>query len=631
MYNPDIPKIIFEDSSFLSSMEEDYEEIFTVILPSMKVDVSLLDRFYSGSYKFNDNEAKNLMTALNKIVAGRLNEFIFFLINEDYDVDSNDLSVKSVINEVKKSSKNPYVRAIEFGYLDIFKYLTTRDNINVNNYIDLIFAEAAKKGHLHILKYLIESGGKVDIHFFGNYAFIQAARYNHLDVLKYLISLESTHGSIDSKALSDALENSVIEGDLSTVTYLVGLGDKNHTLNIDRIHNFVMEKAARYGHLDVLKYLISLYSERTNSHINIKNLLEEAASEGHLHIVEYLKSLESKYGKIDMKGIIEDILVMSSRRGHLNSFRYFTQSPHVLEMVQYPNFDSIIVNIARLGELDILKDLAVIRANLVINLAFPQAIIYGQVNILKYLISICHIHNEGDVYAKNIDKMKLAASNGHLDTIKYLISLDTDKNKITKLLLDDSLLKAAFFGHLHIIEYLDKHVKYSNVKLTEAFKEAARNGYLHILEYLIGSETADRKINIHQNEEYAFTWAAFNGHLHILKYLISLEGTHDRINIHIRNENAFTLAATHGHLHILKYLISLESTHGSIDIHFFGDQVFKDAALAGHLHIIEYLISLEPTHGEINTKLFSESDFDEDFKKRRPYVIKYINELDSRK
>ena len=108
----------------------------------------------------------------------------------------------------------------------------------------------------------------------------------------------------------------------------------------------------------------------------------------------------------------------------------------------------------------------------------------------------------------------------------------------------------------------------------EAFRYAARNGHLNILKYLISLHNTSssglpsfmirnthKKINIHAKDEWAFRWAAICNHLNILKFLISLHNTYGKINIHTYDDWAFRWAAFNGHLNILKYLISLQKTH----------------------------------------------------------------------
>ena len=133
-----------------------------------------------------------------------------------------------------------------------------------------------------------------------------------------------------------------------------------------------------------------------------------------------------------------------------------------------------------------------------------------------------------------------------------------------------------------------------------AFRWACQNGHLDVVKYLISLEPDHDRINIHACDEEAFRWACQFGNLDVVKYLISLEPDHNRIDIHAENEHAFLFACLNGHLDVVKYLISLEPDHGHIDIHAYGGHAFRWACENGHLPIVKYLLSLEPDHGHIN-------------------------------
>jgi len=168
-----------------------------------------------------------------------------------------------------------------------------------------------------------------------------------------------------------------------------------------------------------------------------------------------------------------------------------------------------------------------------------------------------------DIHSNYECAFRHACENGHLDVVKYLISLEPDHGRIDIHTWDEG-----------------------------AFQLACRNGHLDVVKYLISLEPEHGRIDIHAYDDYAFRCACYDGHLDVVKYLISLEPSHESIDIHARNEWAFRWACYNGHLDVVKYLISLEPDHGHIDIHAWDDIAFTK----GNFHIKQLLIRLDPNY-----------------------------------
>jgi ankyrin repeat protein len=147
-----------------------------------------------------------------------------------------------------------------------------------------------------------------------------------------------------------------------------------------------------------------------------------------------------------------------------------------------------------------------------------------------------------------------------------------------------------------------------------AFRYACRNGHLDIVKFLLTLEPDHVRIDIHTYDEHAFLYACRNGHLDVVKFLLTLEPYYGRIDIHIMDEEAFRWACYNGHLDIVKFLLTLEPDHGRIDIHACGEWAFLLACQNGHLDVVKYLISLEPDHEcidihTVDDKAFKNSNF----------------------
>lgn len=224
-------KVIYNDSEFLSNMDTDYFEIFTEILPSLKINVELLDRLYSGEFDFSTEESNNILTSLHMLSSGRLNEFIFYLLINNHNFNNLNVDIMSVVN-IEKEKFNKSIgqfiidKPIRYGYLNIVKYLIERDNIN--------------------------------IHERNEYIFRNAATYGYVDILKYLISLEPTHGKINIHAeVEQAIRNAIVYGKLDVIIYLLSLISTHGDFIIPTLGEYILMNAAIEGHSDVIKYLLS--------------------------------------------------------------------------------------------------------------------------------------------------------------------------------------------------------------------------------------------------------------------------------------------------------------------------------------------------------------------------------------
>jgi ankyrin repeat protein len=170
-------------------------------------------------------------------------------------------------------------------------------------------------------------------------------------------------------------------------------------------------------------------------------------------------------------------------------------------------------------------------------------------------------------------------------------------------------LKACKSGDMQTLQSLDYSRIDIHACDEWAFQLACKYGHLDVVKYLISLEPDHNRINIHADDEDAFQLACYNGHLDVVKYLISLEPDHNHINIHANNEDAFRWACQNGHLDVVKYLISLEPSHESIDIHADDEYAFEYACKNSHLDVVKFLLSLEPERGFINIHAHDNSYF----------------------
>ena len=67
----------------------------------------------------------------------------------------------------------------------------------------------------------------------------------------------------------------------------------------------------------------------------------------------------------------------------------------------------------------------------------------------------------------------------------------------------------------------------------------------------------DSNLNVHFEQEGAFSRACSNGHLLVVNRLLELKGKR-YINVHAEQENAFRIACIYGHIDVVNRLLELE-------------------------------------------------------------------------
>ena len=245
--------------------------------------------------------------------------------------------------------------------------------------------------------------------------------------------------------------------------------------------------ASQYGHLDVVKLLISYHSnlELKDEHEN--TALIRASQNGHLDII---KELVNNGANIeDHQG---EILAMAAYNGHKEIVEYFLKKG--------VNVDS--------------KDLYG-------NTALANASMANQFDIVKYLVK-----NGADVNAvgdSNVTSLMFASQQGNKTIAEFLIKNKANVNAKSYKGLS-SLIIAASNGHSEIVSLLLKNKADVNAKSDEgvtALIAASANGYLNIVKELMKNKAV---VNIKTNNgDTAMQAAIRKGKTEIVKLLMEYE------------------------------------------------------------------------------------------------------------
>ena len=133
--------------------------------------------------------------------------------------------------------------AAKYGHLSIVKYLVEK-GVKFNTDDEWALREATYKGHLDIVRYLIENGA--DMHIWDEHILLWASIYGHLSIVKYLVENGANFHIDQEKALVLAADN----GHLPVVKFLVENGADIRAYNTQAIWVSINK-----GHSDITTYL----------------------------------------------------------------------------------------------------------------------------------------------------------------------------------------------------------------------------------------------------------------------------------------------------------------------------------------------------------------------------------------
>ena len=195
---------------------------------------------------------------------------------------------------------------------------------------------------------------------------------------------------------------------------------------------------------------------------------------------------------------------------------------------------------------------------------FVRAIKTGDLKKIKYFIE--------EEYVDTRFTLSWAGEYGHLEVVKYLVSLNPPPICDRWDRGDDCIVNAAVHGHLELVKYLVSLG--ANIFQDYIFSKCAENGQIHILEYIISLGG-----NIILPD--TIFWTASNGQVDTLKYLVS-QGA----DVRIEDDEAMIRAAISGHLDVILYLVEMGANIRTHD-----DAALQESARNGRLHVVKYLIS----------------------------------------
>jgi len=515
--------------------------------------------------KKNENvEEINLIDLVNK----KDLEGVRLLLKKEKDGDFN-------INQ--KDKDNALIIASRLGTTEIVELLLKNEaNPNENYFNMTALMTAAAYGRLEEVKLLLKYGADKNKVFNNKDTALMLANANWISLKEEnplkknyfsIIQLLKKNEELIKPSYKKLLEASR-DGNLKKVIkyFESSIFDINQKdTSEDSTGDTALGYACKYGHLEIVKFLVEKGADINQKNDFGKTPLMYASARGHLEIVELLLKNKADINKKNSK----DMTALMYASLH-----------------EYPKIVKLLIEKgASINNKDNNKFNAFMLANKnthssnKADLILIQKSLKGRENLLK----------------KNFKELLEASKNGNLKKVELLLKENNvdinEKDSIGDSIGNTALMEACEYGHLEIVKLLIE--KGADVNLDNNFgitalMYASKKGYLKIIELLLKNDAdINYQDNYGKNSAYtALIYACKEGQLETVKLLLKKGANINEKDV--SNETALLIACSSGHLEIVKLLLKNGADMNQVDK--FGFNSLMMATKAGKLEIVKFLV-----------------------------------------
>ncbi|KAI8613059.1 hypothetical protein BC830DRAFT_1082946 [Chytriomyces sp. MP71] len=320
-----------------------------------------------------------------------------------------------------------------------------------------------------------------------------------------------------------------------------------------RLPEYVTSKlfatAARYGHLGLLQYLVSVYQGRVPM---ARDSSDQAAAGGHVEVLEYLLQFERD------RVSCGNALVLAAGSGQLETVNWLLQHGYVVTSDHFLRVREAVDAAAKGGHLNVIHRLvAVWRAGLEPLLTLNTSTFATP--------SVPDADSDSGVETDSDSSLL----RGQLD-VPPPAAFVPPVMPCTVRAMDN----ACKFGHFQVVEYLTEVLRAPCSK--DALDQASGHGHLAVVQYL-------HKRRKEGGTSKGMDFACLRGHLEVVKFL------HEKRSEGCTSD-ALNYAASRGNLAIVKYLVKCRSEGRVAD-------AIRFAQRAGHSPVVSFLASINYQRG----------------------------------
>jgi hypothetical protein len=267
----------------------------------------------------------------------------------------------------------------------------------------------------------------------------------------------------------------------------------------------------------------------------------DACDNGNLDEVKYLITSDDLKITADVHCENDRGLRLVCSRGHLNLIKYFLSSDDCKHSF----------SINTIGSQPLIS-------------AFNSACNSGQLNIIKYFLTLNDI-KDSDKFTIN-EGFCIACRNGYLEVVQYLLNFHKPKmekfawssSMYSEYYYFNALNQACYCSKMDIVQYLINSIDNKQINISKISENllntACVKGDLEMIQYLIKSPNINNyyKLNITQSHlELAYG----NNNLDLTKMLLMHKDYNQNIDIHANDDSAFTTAIINTNFDLLNVLI----------------------------------------------------------------------------
>jgi ankyrin repeat protein len=469
--------------------------------------------------------------------------------------------------ESKPTGVTAVQMAAEMGHAEIVKILGERLDVEIT----WALHGAAKKGHHHMVKELLNSEKEV-----------------HVNALKQEILDDTRHRSSFGEELNP-LHLASIYGHANVVRALCEDRKRRFQANIESKPTRVtaLQMAAEMGHTEIVKILV----ERRE--VEISWALHGATKKGHREVVEELLNSEKQVHVNALKHeILDDAqhrssfgkdlnpLHLASIYGHANVVRTLCEDRKrrlQANIESKPTGVTAVQMAAEMGHAEIVKIL-VERPEVEISWALHGAAKKGHREVVEELLNSekeVHVNalkqeivddaQHGSSFGEEFNPLHLASIYGHVSVVRALCedkrlqaNIESKPTGVT------AVQMAAEMGHAEIVKIL---VERPEVEISWALHGAAKKGHCEVVEKLLNSEK--------------------EVHVNALKQKI-LDDAQHRSSFG-EDLNPLHLASIYGHPNVVRALCEDRRLQANIESKPTGVTAVQMAAEMGHAQIVKIL------------------------------------------
>lgn len=421
-----------------------------------------------------------------------------------------------------------------------------------------IYEVAAREGHVHVLRWLLEIGQLND------HKLVQETAYSSPPVVFWL------REQFPELTLTISFDEMAKQPGAETLAFMQYVFSPHESRFHVRLTGLAKSRAAVQGDMAMLAWLQEYCEDACEPWT-----LRMAAERGHFQVVKWIYDQEYGYSKAFHPSF------RIIKNGHFEIFRWLFMQLDLAPLRKYPQqwANEAIAEAVKAGHLESVQLLYPI-TNKRMDLGSTAAFC-GQLPIIQWLLA-----QGAPCTARAID---LAAINGYLHIIRWLH--DQGAGCTT-----NAMDGAARENFADVVQWL--HTNRSEGCTSDAMDQAATNGWLEMVVWLHEHRTEGCTVR-------AMDGAAGMGHLEVVQWL------HQR-----RSEgcttDAMDIAAAHGHLHVVEWLhnhrlegctpkaMDEAAANGHVDVLQWlhtnraegcSTRAMDDAAQQGHLEVVQWLVA----------------------------------------